>query len=241
VATKRNPDSQSQFLVAQKAPEAAISPIGFANINKQGIIRSPNHAYGTYGRSVILNTGTMEGGANEAIISNFDADDVATNSGTLIGGNGVVVHFGGSDDLFNLQNGSRLIGVADGGTGTDTLNLENGMDFDVGGVVNFERLGTTSGVATACGEGQSESTSVSSGTTCSGAMETRLPPARVPLDLPNARDMILADRQAVEAIVKHLIKPESMPLLQVRSFSETQRTSASAELQRRQRTLLDNM
>lgn len=53
--------------------------------------------------------------------------------------------------------------------------------------------------------------------------------------------MILADRQAVEAIVNHLIKPASMPLLQVKSFSETQRTSANAELQRRQWTLLDNM
>ncbi|VVT34250.1 autotransporter domain-containing protein [Rhizobium sp. EC-SD404] len=148
-----------------EAPAAAISSIGFASITNHGIIRSPNHAYGTYGRSMILNTGTMEGGANEAIISYFDADDVVTNSGTLIGGNGVAVRFGGGDDVFNLQNGSRLVGVADGGTGTDTLNLENGIAFDIAGVVNFERLGATSGSATAFGEGEFESTSVSSGAT----------------------------------------------------------------------------
>jgi cell division protease FtsH len=44
--------------------------------------------------------------------------------------------------------------------------------------------------------------------------------------LKNARDVISADRQAVEAIAKHLVRNGSMPGHQVKSLMERQRTSA---------------
>jgi ATP-dependent Zn protease len=44
--------------------------------------------------------------------------------------------------------------------------------------------------------------------------------------LKNARDMVSADRQAVEAIAKHLVRNGSMPGHQVKSLMERQRTSA---------------
>jgi hypothetical protein len=44
--------------------------------------------------------------------------------------------------------------------------------------------------------------------------------------LKNAKDIVSADRQALEAIAKHLVRNGSMPGRQVRSLMERQRTSA---------------
>lgn len=48
--------------------------------------------------------------------------DVLTNSGTIIGNNGRAVNMEGGNDTVNILAGSRIVGLVDGGAGTDTLN-----------------------------------------------------------------------------------------------------------------------
>ncbi len=86
-----------------------------------------------------------------------DADDHIVNSGTIIGsvalgnGNDTIenrgtirgnVFLGAGNDAFLEQAGATLIGVADGGAGTDSLVIDatGGGTIDSGRFINFERL-----------------------------------------------------------------------------------------------------
>ncbi|PZA10299.1 hypothetical protein DNX69_13000 [Rhodopseudomonas palustris] len=51
-----------------------------------------------------------------------EGNDVLTNSGTIIGNNGRAVNMEGGNDTVNILSGSRIVGLVNGGTGTDTLN-----------------------------------------------------------------------------------------------------------------------
>lgn len=48
--------------------------------------------------------------------------DVLTNYGTIIGNNGRAVNMEGGNDTVNIMAGSRIVGLVDGGVGTDTLS-----------------------------------------------------------------------------------------------------------------------
>ncbi|MCG6207259.1 autotransporter outer membrane beta-barrel domain-containing protein [Rhodopseudomonas sp. HC1] len=50
--------------------------------------------------------------------------DVLTNSGTIIGNNGRAVNMEGGNDTVNIMPTSRIVGLVNGGTGTDTLNYD---------------------------------------------------------------------------------------------------------------------
>jgi uncharacterized protein YhjY with autotransporter beta-barrel domain len=98
--------------------------------------------------------------------------DVLTNYGTIIGNNGRAVNMEGGNDTVNIMAGSRINGLVDGGTGTDTLNynkvglteakrfaLQSGQTVNIGGtlytsfeVVNGSALSFTS-FASASGRG----------------------------------------------------------------------------------------
>lgn len=51
-----------------------------------------------------------------------EGNDVLTNSGTIIGNNGRAVNMEGGNDTVNILSGSRIVGLVNGGAGTDTLN-----------------------------------------------------------------------------------------------------------------------
>lgn len=51
-----------------------------------------------------------------------EGNDVLTNYGTIIGNTGRAVNMEGGNDTVNIMKGSRIAGLVDGGTGTNTLN-----------------------------------------------------------------------------------------------------------------------
>ncbi|WP_022720529.1 autotransporter outer membrane beta-barrel domain-containing protein, partial [Rhodopseudomonas sp. B29] len=51
-----------------------------------------------------------------------EGNDVLTNYGTIIGNNGRAINMEGGNDTVNIMPGSRIVGLVNGGAGTDTLN-----------------------------------------------------------------------------------------------------------------------
>ncbi|WPO43114.1 autotransporter outer membrane beta-barrel domain-containing protein [Tardiphaga sp. 42S5] len=77
-----------------------------------------------------------------------EGNDVLTNYGTIIGNNGRAVNMEGGNDTVNVMKGSRIVGLVDGGVGTDTLNynkagltdakraaLQAGQTVNIGGTL----------------------------------------------------------------------------------------------------------
>ncbi|MGM4920085.1 autotransporter domain-containing protein [Tardiphaga sp. 813_E8_N1_3] len=77
-----------------------------------------------------------------------EGDDKLTNYGTIIGNNGRAVNMEGGNDTVNIMKGSRIVGLVDGGVGTDTLNynkagltdakraaLQAGQTVNIGGTL----------------------------------------------------------------------------------------------------------
>jgi outer membrane autotransporter protein len=93
--------------------------------------------------TTLVNNGTIRGvtGFGVKIIGN--QADTVTNSGLIQGGNGLALDLGGGDDTLNILTGSRIVGLVDGGAGTDTVNLIGTGTF--AGGVNFENLSVTGG------------------------------------------------------------------------------------------------
>ncbi|MDB5654813.1 MAG: hypothetical protein JWQ94_2426, partial [Tardiphaga sp.] len=74
--------------------------------------------------------------------------DTLTNYGTIIGNNGRAVNMEGGNDIVNIMKGSRIVGLVDGGAGTDTLSynkvglteakraaLQAGQTVNIGGTL----------------------------------------------------------------------------------------------------------
>lgn len=57
-----------------------------------------------------------------SVIQMGEGNDVLTNYGTIIGNNGRAVNMEGGNDTVNIMPGSRIVGLVNGGAGTDTLN-----------------------------------------------------------------------------------------------------------------------
>jgi hypothetical protein len=68
-----------------------------------------------------------------------EGDDVLTNYGTIIGNTGRAVNMEGCNDTVNIMKGSRIVGLVDGGAGTDTLN------YNTVGLTEAKRLALQSG------------------------------------------------------------------------------------------------
>jgi Ca2+-binding RTX toxin-like protein len=89
----------------------------------------------------ITNEGTIQGNNGEAISITGTFADTIVNKGTITGS----VAMGGGDDTFDAFTGSVTSGTIDGGTGTDTINLEGSGQGTLGATTNVEIVKLVSG------------------------------------------------------------------------------------------------
>ncbi|MET0220770.1 MAG: autotransporter domain-containing protein [Tardiphaga sp.] len=88
-----------------------------------------------------------------------EGNDVLTNYGTIIGNNGRAVNLEGGNDTLNVMKGSRIVGLVDGGAGSDTLAynkvgltdakraaLQAGQTVNIGGTL-YTSFETVTGAA----------------------------------------------------------------------------------------------
>jgi outer membrane autotransporter protein len=88
--------------------------------------------------TTITNTGTITSAQSYAI-RGLNGQETVINAGTLSGGGGTAISLGGGDDTLILRTGSVIHGIADGGAGNDTLQLQ-GAGTASNPFVNFETL-----------------------------------------------------------------------------------------------------
>lgn len=160
--------------------------VNYGTITGNGAIPDPNAVVTLQNGSVDPANGTLNGvtyGAGSArfirgdgsAIQTGEGADRLTNYGTIIGNNGRAVNLEGGNDTMRVMPGSKIVGLVDGGAGTDTLEynkvglsaakaaaLQAGQTVNIGGVLytgfenfagtmrsfsSFATSGATSGIA----------------------------------------------------------------------------------------------
>lgn len=103
--------------------------------------------------TTLENHGTIQGlnGFGVKFVGNFA--DTVINGGTLSGSNGLALDLGGGDDKLVLLNGSRFIGLVDGGAGYDRLSMDDAAGGSFGSSRNIEWLDVKQGRWTLTGSG----------------------------------------------------------------------------------------
>lgn len=103
--------------------------------------------------TTLENYGTIQGldGFGVKFVGEF-ADNVI-NGGTLSGSNGLALDLGGGNDSLTLRNGSRFVGVVDGGSGYDRVVMDDAAGGSFGASRNFEWLDVRQGAWTLTGSG----------------------------------------------------------------------------------------
>jgi hypothetical protein len=104
-----------------------------------------------FGRTDIVNHGTITSFFNAAVKLIGGWDDTLTNSGMILGGNGIAVDMGGGNDTVTMHDGSLTVGTVmlgdgndkffgssgnervDGGAGADLIQGRGGFDLLAGG------------------------------------------------------------------------------------------------------------
>jgi len=101
--------------------------------------------------TTLENFGTIQGlnGFGVKLVGEF-ADNVI-NGGTISGSNGLALDLGGGNDSLTLRNGSRFVGVVDGGSGYDRVVMEDTAGGSFGASRNFEWLDVKQGAWTLTG------------------------------------------------------------------------------------------
>ncbi|WP_447787479.1 autotransporter outer membrane beta-barrel domain-containing protein [Pseudomonas germanica] len=103
--------------------------------------------------TTLENFGTIQGlnGFGVKLVGEF-ADNVI-NGGTISGSNGLALDLGGGNDSLTLRNGSRFVGVVDGGSGYDRVVMDDAAGGSFGASRNFEWLEVEQGAWTLTGSG----------------------------------------------------------------------------------------
>lgn len=117
---------------------------------------------GLNGQETLDNAGIIRSETGTAIVMG-SATDTIINSGSIFGGNGTALRLDAGNDALTLQTGSSITGIADGGTGTDTLTLQ-GTGQATNDFVAFETLTIQGADWTLAGTGTFTSTQVARGT-----------------------------------------------------------------------------
>ncbi|KAF1012638.1 MAG: Extracellular serine protease [Pseudomonas fluorescens] len=103
--------------------------------------------------TVIENHGVIQGlnGFGIKLVGNFA--DTVINDGLISGSNGLALDMGGGNDNLILRNGSRFVGLVDGGDGYDRLTMDDPAGGSFGDSRNFEWLDVKQGTWTLTGKG----------------------------------------------------------------------------------------
>jgi outer membrane autotransporter protein len=117
-----------------------------------GILVDDSNAGNAPLATTIVNNGTIRGVTGFGIKLIGNQADSVTNAGLIEGGNGLALDMGGGDDTLVVQTGSRIVGLVDGGAGTDTVQLMGTGTF--AGASNFELLDVSGGAWTLTGTQQ---------------------------------------------------------------------------------------
>ena len=101
--------------------------------------------------TTLENFGTIQGlnGFGVKLVGEF-ADSVI-NDGTISGSNGLALDLGGGNDSLTLRNGSRFVGLVDGGSGYDRVVMDDAAGGSFGASRNFEWLEVKQGAWTLTG------------------------------------------------------------------------------------------
>lgn len=141
--------------------------------NTAGLLIQAGNVVNNY-TGVLINRGTVENGVkfndglvaevtNSGAIANNSSDVAALeslaqitvlNTGTISSTGTHAIRFGVGNDQLTLGTGSQIIGISDGGLGTDTLRLDSGAGTTqtLGHFDNFEELALLSGKWNATGD-----------------------------------------------------------------------------------------
>ncbi|MFJ5256392.1 autotransporter domain-containing protein [Pseudomonas sp. NPDC088414] len=103
--------------------------------------------------TTLENYGTIRGldGFGVKFVGEFA--DTVINGGTISGSNGLALDLGGGNDNLTLRNGSRFVGVVDGGSGYDRLVMDDAAGGSFGASRDFEWLEVRQGAWTLTGNG----------------------------------------------------------------------------------------
>lgn len=103
--------------------------------------------------TTLENYGTIQGldGFGVTFVGEFA--DTVINGGTISGSNGLALDLGGGNDSLTLRNGSRFVGVVDGGSGYDRVVMDDVAGGSFGASRDFEWLEVRQGAWTLTGNG----------------------------------------------------------------------------------------
>ncbi|MDO8402680.1 MAG: autotransporter domain-containing protein, partial [Pseudomonas sp.] len=116
--------------------------------------------------TTLENFGTIQGldGFGVKFVGGFD--DSVINGGTISGSIGLALDLGGGNDNLTVRNGSRFVGMVDGGSGDDHVVMDDAAGGHFGASRNFEWLEVKHGAWTLTGSGDfSEGGAVRNGAT----------------------------------------------------------------------------
>lgn len=136
--------------------------VNYGTIIGNGTIPDPNAIVTLQDGSVDTNSvGTLNGTTytgngsarfirgDGSAIQMGEGDDVLTNYGSISSNTGRAVNMEGGNDTMNFLDGN-VTGAINGGTGTNTLNLGNGVAHS-DGVFNFQNINVSTGTSTLSG------------------------------------------------------------------------------------------
>jgi VCBS repeat-containing protein len=98
-------------------------------------------------------------------IQTGEGDDTLSNYGLIFGSNGRAINMEGGNDTLNVNSGSTIVGLINGGAGTDTINLVGADGGVLGTAVNFENLDVKSGSWTVADSDNYANITIQSGAT----------------------------------------------------------------------------
>jgi VCBS repeat-containing protein len=103
-----------------------------------------------------------------------EGDDTLSNYGLIFGSNGRAINMEGGNDTLNVNAGSTIVGLINGGAGTDTINLIGADGGALGTAVNVENLNVRSGSWTVADSQNFTNIDIKGGATVTSTVEAAI-------------------------------------------------------------------